>query len=130
MPEPMPEPMPEQQAAQDRFDAIATALAGQPGVTLGSPGRGFGSGALRAGGRIFAMPRDGGLVLKLPARRVAELIASGQGMPFDAGKGTPMKEWVVVGEQAAGQWLDLAAEALAFARGGVRSSTQSLDRER
>ena len=54
-------------------------------------------------------------MLKLPSQRVAELVASGDGMPFDAGKGTPMKAWVVlVGRLADERWLQLAKEALAF----------------
>jgi hypothetical protein len=54
------------------------------------------------------------LVLKLPARRVAELIGTGQGHPFDAGKGRPMKEWVALDPAGRDGWLDLASEALAF----------------
>ncbi|RAK61852.1 hypothetical protein DJ021_15805 [Phenylobacterium hankyongense] len=52
------------------------------------------------------------LLLKLPAARVAELIAAGVGSPFDANKGRPMKEWVTVGAEAG--WLALAREAAAF----------------
>lgn len=84
------------------------------GVRLGPAQRGFGSGTLQADGRIFAMARRGGLVLKLPRERVAELIASGDGAPFDAGKGRPMKEWVVISTRAEKRWPQLAAEALAF----------------
>ena len=84
------------------------------GVRLGPARGGFGSGTLQVGGRIFAMARSGGLVLKLPRERVAELIASGEGTPFDAGKGKPMKEWVVVSPREEGRWLALAEEALAF----------------
>jgi hypothetical protein len=53
-------------------------------------------------------------VLKLPGARVAELIAGGDGQPFDAGKGRPMKEWVVLDERTARRWLSLAREALRF----------------
>lgn len=62
------------------------------------------------------MVRDGTIVLKLPRERVAGLIDSGIGAPFDAGKGRPMKEWVAVADRADANWLVLAEEALAFAR--------------
>ena|ERR1700680_660911 len=108
--------MPEQSVPEERFAAIAEALAGIDGVTVGAGRRGFGTGALQVDGRIFAMARRGGLVLKLPGQRVAELVASGDGTPFDAGKGAPMREWVVLGQQAGKRWLPLAKEALAFVR--------------
>jgi hypothetical protein len=107
------------QARADQFAALVEALGGLEGVSLGSGRRGFGSGALRANGRIFAMPGRAGLVLKLPSMRVAELIASGDGTPFDAGKGTPMQEWVVLaGRLADAACLELAQEALAFVASG------------
>ncbi len=64
------------------------------------------------------MSRRGGLVLKLPRDRVAGLVASGDGTTFDAGKGKPMKEWVVVRKGSNSHWLSLAEEALAFVGGG------------
>jgi hypothetical protein len=56
------------------------------------------------------------LVVKLPAGRVADLISSGDGLPFDAGKGKPMKEWVglTVDDEAC---RVLVAEAMAFVGG-------------
>ena len=104
---------------EDRFAALIEALSGEDGVSLGSGRRGFGSDALCAYGRIFAMPGRAGLVLKLPSKRVAELIASGDGSSFDAGKGKPMKEWVVLTDQLPDErWLHLAREACAFVSAG------------
>jgi hypothetical protein len=47
-----------------------------------------------AAGKFFAFLEKGELVVKLPAERVCELIAEGEGLQFDGGKGPPMKEWV------------------------------------
>jgi len=119
-----PEPvMPEAPDAQARFGQLVDALADRDGVTLGSGRHGFGSDALQVDGRIFAMLRRGGLVLKLPRDRVAGLVACGDGTPFDAGKGKPMKEWVVLERGTHEQWLSLAEEALAFV-GGRPPSTE------
>jgi hypothetical protein len=75
--------------------------------------RGFGSQALKINNRIFAMLSGGRLVVKLPRARVTELIETGRGQPFDAGKGTPMKEWVVLtGDEA--ECRALVVEAQAF----------------
>lgn len=104
---------------EERFDRLAGTFAGRPGVTLpGADGsRGFGSSALKAGGAIFAMLTRGRLVVKLPRTRVTELVASRAGEPFDAGKGRPMKEWLVVAEADDDAWRELAEEALVFVSG-------------
>ena len=104
-------------SVEERFQDIARGLARRRGVALGSGKRGFGSDALTANGRIFAMVTKGRLVLKLPQDRVAELIDHGDGLPFDAGKGTPMKEWVVVVDDDPRIWRELAEEAFAFVSG-------------
>jgi hypothetical protein len=56
--------------------------------------------------------------VKLPGRRVQELIAAGEGAPFDAGKGKPMKEWVRIDPARSRRWAQLAREARAFVGGG------------
>src|ERR1700694_3767291 len=93
------------------FASIVKARGERPGVSkphavAGSTPR-FGSSALRVEGRIFAMVSRGRLVLKLPPQRVAELIGSGDGGPYDAGKGRPMKEWVSLEPARQDHWLML-----------------------
>jgi hypothetical protein len=105
--------------AASLFTDLCRALAGEPGVTLPSAAgasRGFGSDALKVDGRIFAMVTGGSLVLKLPRGRVADLLASGEGRPFDAGKGTPMREWVVLADPDEPSAAALAREAMTFVR--------------
>ena len=80
----------------------------------GGDRRRFGSSALKVNGSIFAMLTRDELVLKLPQARVRELISEGAGRPFDAGKGTPMKEWVMLADDDLDTWQALAEEALAF----------------
>jgi hypothetical protein len=99
-------------APEERYAALVDELVGGPGVTPPAAGSGFGASALKADGRIFAMLVDGSLVVKLPRSRVDALIAAGEGGPFDAGKGRPMKEWVTLAPGA--DWPALAREALAF----------------
>ncbi len=53
----------------------------------------------------------GHLVLKLPGPRVDALIAAGEGIRFDANKGTPMKEWLSLDAASALPWRPLAVEA-------------------
>jgi hypothetical protein len=75
--------------------------------------RGFGSDALKINRKIFAMLVNGRLVVKLPRPRVAELIETGHGQPFDSGKGTPLKEWIALtGDEA--ECRALVVEAQAF----------------
>jgi hypothetical protein len=99
-----------------QFASIVEALAGRDGVELAA-GRGFGSGTLQVFGRIFAMAGGGRVIVKLPAARVAELISSGEGIAFDAGRGRPMREWIALSGRATTPSLDLAREALTFVRG-------------
>jgi hypothetical protein len=95
------------------FEALCEEYAAVSGVTVPEGGRGFGSNTIKINKSIFAMLVNDRLVVKLPAVRVADLISSGDGLPFDAGKGKPMKEWVALTVDAA-TCRELAAEAMAF----------------
>jgi hypothetical protein len=96
----------------ERFERLADDYLARPDVTVGT---GFGGTAgLRVGGKIFVMLMDAGLVLKLPADRCAGLVAEGRGTPFTAGKGKPMREWVVLDPEELDSWDHLVAEAFAF----------------
>jgi hypothetical protein len=103
---------------QDRYDDLVDALVGVAGIAPPRGGSGFGRSALRFDGRIFAMLVRGRLVVKLPAERVDALVAGGEGVRFDANKGTPMREWLSLEPASARSWLLLAREALDFARSG------------
>src|SRR5690348_13721910 len=91
----------------ERFERLTAAVAARLGLTGpgGAGGGGFGSDALRVSGSTWAMLTRGRLVVTLPRARVAELIASGAGEPFDAGKGRRVKEWVALAEADDATWL-------------------------
>jgi hypothetical protein len=107
-------------AAQKRYGDLVDGLLGTDGVTPPRGGSGFGRSALRFQNKIFAMFVRGRLVVKLPADRVDALVASGDGVRFDANKGTPMKEWFSLDPGSGQEWLPLAREALEFARTAAR----------
>ncbi len=104
--------------AEERYEDLVGELLGIPEVTPPRGGGGFGRSALRFQNKIFAMLVRGRLVLKLPAARVDALVASGDGIRFDANKGTPMKEWLSLEPESGLPWLPLAREALEHARAG------------
>ena len=86
------------------------------GVTSGT---GFGrSVGLRIRGKVFAIYKDGELIVKLPRNRVGELIESGEGRPWGPGTGRIMKEWVALPEAASKHWPALATEARTFVGSG------------
>lgn len=102
---------------QARYAQLVRAFASERGVTSISEGKGFGSsGQLKVEGRIFAMLVRDELVVKLPRARVDELVAEGEGVRFDAGKGTPMREWFVLSATSKKAWATLAREAHDFVR--------------
>lgn len=109
-----------------RFAALVDAVADEPDVQPpdSAGGRRFGSEALRVGGSIVAMLVAGRVVLKLPRERVEALVAAGDGAPFENGRRQPMREWVALTGDPAGD-LRLLREALDLAGLAARSRAQS-----
>ena len=97
---------------EERYITLVEAFLQYPGVV--QEGKGFGSSALKIGGKIFAMLVRGRLVVKLPRQRVDALIASGHGERFDPGHGRIMKEWLTIDQTAESKWQALATEAMEF----------------
>jgi hypothetical protein len=106
--------MPSTETPEEAFDAVANALLPEPDVEEGT---GFGSNpGLRTGRNIFAMLVRGGLVVKLPADRCAELVAAGEAEVFQIGK-RRMREWIHLAQPDAARWVELAREARAYVGG-------------
>lgn len=101
-----------------RLAQVAAAFSSDRKVTSG--GKGFGAGALKVGGRIFAViSARGDFVVKLPRERVDELVQSRQATRFEPAAGRVMKEWASISASAA-TCLALAREAREFVGGGRR----------
>jgi hypothetical protein len=96
----------------DAFAELTDRWVGQPGVQLK---RMMSSPGLTIDGSIFAMLTRGQLVVKLPAERVGELVAAGDGVPFSPRADRPMREWVVLtASPDVERWEALAQEAFGF----------------
>lgn len=97
--------------AQDLFWSLAQELmAEHPNVVEGTIMSGR---CLRVGDEFLALPdyKGAGLVVKLNAERVAELIANGVGQPF-APATRVFKEWVSVPTPDRRRWKALLQEGL------------------
>ena len=113
-------PGPEPTAADAaRWDDLTAEFLALSGVTLQ---RAFSRSSLMVGGKLFASAGHGGLLIKVGANRVAELIANEEGQPFSTGGNRVMREWVVAAP--ATDWRGLAAESMAFVAAGAAASTQ------
>jgi hypothetical protein len=109
-------PKRENAAVDPRFASVVAAVAGKGGVTRESR-QGFGSGALKVNGKIFAMMTPGAeFVVKIPKARVDELVNQGVGERFQPDPGRMMKEWLALDGHPE-RWTDLAKEAYQFVKG-------------
>jgi TfoX/Sxy family transcriptional regulator of competence genes len=108
--------------AAEQFAALVETMLARSDATYGADDskgarRAFGSTSLKTGGRIFAMLVKDRLVVKLPAKRVEELVVQGAGERFDPGHGRIQKEWLSVYSESPDDWLALATEAETFVSG-------------
>lgn len=106
----------ERTKAERKFAKVIAVLSKNRAVTIGG-GKGFGKGALKAKGKIFAMITSNDQFVVLSKDRVNALVASGAGQRFEPRPGKPMKQWLVVTEKD-NEWLPLAKEACEFVVGG------------
>lgn len=97
----------------DLYERLAEELLSDPSVTRSTM---MGLPCLRYQGRFFASldRRTGALLVKLPAARVGEVVATGHGEPF-APAGRTFREWVALPRPDRRRWRRLLAEAKAFA---------------
>ncbi|MGH2613941.1 MAG: hypothetical protein ACRDJC_01775 [Thermomicrobiales bacterium] len=100
---------------EDRFWRAAASLLAQEGVTRSTM---MGFPCLRVDGRFLASydRATGDLLVKLPADRVDQLLANGQGHAFSPA-GRRFREWVALPPAAESDWGNYLDEALRFVAG-------------
>jgi hypothetical protein len=101
----------------DPFDKLAEDLDVGPVTKPAHPTRPqrMNANAFCIRNKVFAMHVGDDLVVKLPPKRVAELIESGVAASNVVG-GRPMKEWANVHPVNEKKWLALARESLDYVR--------------
>ena len=94
------------------YRRLTEGLLADPRVSRGTM---MGFPCMRLDGAFFASldPGSHHLIVKLPAGRVAELIASGAGLVF-APSHRPFREWVAIPRPQEAIWAGLLDEARAF----------------
>jgi hypothetical protein len=101
----------------DPFDKLAKSLNVGPVTKPADPIRPqrMNANAFCVRNRVFAMHVGDDLVVKLPPKRVAELIESGVAACNVVG-GRPMKEWANLRPATEMKWLALTKESLDYVR--------------
>jgi hypothetical protein len=72
---------------------------------------GSGAQGIKYGKKLFAMFTKGDLLIRLPPDRVSEVVASGDGLPYDPGTGKPMKKMVLIPVSKKDLWIEYCEEA-------------------
>jgi hypothetical protein len=94
---------------EQRWQTLTEEFLDEQGVSLD---RAFGRMSLLVDGKLFASAGPRGLLIKVGAERVAQLIRLGDAGEFRSGAGRVMREWAVATPDA--DWSALAAESLEF----------------
>ena len=94
-------------SADDPYAALVKKLLRSRKVT-------FSRNSLWVGRKMFCFSSKEDLILKLPEKRVDELVSSGEGKRFDPGRGKVQREWLAV-KPTRSTSLTLAKEAMKFA---------------
>ena len=105
--------------AADQFTRLVGAMLARSQATYGADETlgarpSFGSTSLKANGKIFVMLVKDRLVVKLPAKRVDELVEQGAGERFDPGHGRLQREWLSVRGEGQPVVVRVRAEAEAY----------------
>ena len=95
----------------DVYEEIKDHFSSDSDVTVLS---GRGAQGIKLGKKLVVMFMKGDLLVKLPEERVSEIIAAGDGEPYDPGTGKPMKNWVLVRETRRDLWIKYAEEAKGY----------------
>jgi len=72
---------------------------------------GRGAQGIKQDKKLIVMFMKGEIIVKLPANRVSEIIASGEGESYDPGTGKPMKNWVLIPGTHRNLWIKFCEEA-------------------
>ena len=96
---------------QELFDELAAEHLSRPEVAMGRMLR---TDGLKVHGKVFAMLVNERLVVKVPASQAAALVADGQAVPLETGRGRKMKEWVSVSGTEGDTWAQLMSDAFGY----------------
>jgi hypothetical protein len=64
--------------------------------------------------KMFVFLNKENITVKLPKKRVIELLESGEGLPYNPGNGKIMKEWVTIPLESSGKWTAFVEEGMRF----------------
>ncbi len=98
---------------EDPYTGVKEYFAGIEGVAVNA---GRGSQGLKVGGKMFVMFYKGDLLVRLAPDRVQQLIAAGEGLPFDPGTGKVMVDRVLIPATRKDSWIGLCEESVRFAQ--------------
>ena len=92
----------------DVYEELKNHFSNMEDVTVLS---GSGAQGIKRDGKMFVMFLKGNILVKVPSKRVSEIIASGDGQAYDPGTGKPMKNRVLIQQAKKDLWIKYSTEA-------------------